>query len=126
MNAAIISIGTELTRGELVNTNAQWLAEQLIGLGFDVTEHTAVADDTDRIVAALQRIATQAGVIVVTGGLGPTSDDLTAQAAAKAAGVELVRNQAAAEAIEAWFKRSGRHMPHSNLKQADLPSGLSR
>ena len=82
MNAAIISIGTELTRGELVNSNAQWLAEQLIGLGFDVIEHTAVADDTDRIVAALQRIATQAGVIVVTGGLGPTSDDLTAQAAA--------------------------------------------
>jgi nicotinamide-nucleotide amidase len=123
MNVAILSIGTELTRGELVNTNAQWLAEQLTGLGFEVVEHSAVADDLKVIEHALKRLASGAGVVIVTGGLGPTTDDLTAQAAAATAGVALVRNQAAVEAITERFKRYRRPMPHSNLKQADFPEG---
>lgn len=123
MRVAILSIGTELTRGELVNTNAQWLAEELTGLGFNVVEHTTVADEEAQIIAALKALAGKAGVVIVTGGLGPTSDDMTAQATATAAGVQLKRNQAAADAIIERFKSYGRHMPTSNLKQADIPDG---
>ena len=89
MTAAVLSIGTELTRGELVNTNAAWLGEELTKLGFDVVEHTTVDDDLDRIVTLTHRFAQTHRVVIVTGGLGPTSDDLTTAAAAKAGGVEL-------------------------------------
>jgi nicotinamide-nucleotide amidase len=123
MKAAIVSIGTELTRGELINTNAQWLAEQLTGLGFEVIEHSVVADELAVIESTLKRITAQAGVVLVTGGLGPTTDDLTAQAAAATASVTLVRNEAAVEAITEIFKRRRFAMPQSNLKQADLPQG---
>ena len=77
MTCAVLSIGTELTRGELVNSNAAWLSAGLTDLGFEVVEHDVVDDDMDRIVAALERLASFAEVIVCTGGLGPTTDDLT-------------------------------------------------
>ncbi|UCF66075.1 MAG: CinA family nicotinamide mononucleotide deamidase-related protein, partial [Acidobacteriota bacterium] len=122
MNAAILSIGTELTRGELVDTNSAWLAEQLTDLGFYVLEQTTVDDDTQRITAAIRRLAESAAVVVITGGLGPTSDDLTAAAAAAAAGVELRCHEASLEAIRQRWSARGRQMPASNAKQADLPS----
>jgi len=84
--AAILSIGTELTRGELLNSNAHWLADRLVALGFTVVEHATVPDDAERIRGTLLRLADLADladhteavkVIVCTGGLGPTSDDLT-------------------------------------------------
>ncbi len=83
MTASVLSIGTELTRGELVNTNAAWLGEELTKLGFDVVEHATVDDDLDRIVTLLHRFAETHRVVIVTGGLGPTSDDLTTAAAAR-------------------------------------------
>ncbi|MGB5703564.1 MAG: molybdopterin-binding protein, partial [Polyangiales bacterium] len=79
MTAAILSIGTELTRGELINSNAAWLGEELTKLGFDVTEHATVDDDLDRIVTTLRRFSEQHQVVIATGGLGPTSDDLTTE-----------------------------------------------
>jgi nicotinamide-nucleotide amidase len=106
MTAAVLSIGTELTRGELVNTNAAWLGEELTKLGFDVVEHVTVDDHLDRIVTLTHSFAKKHRVVMVTGGLGPTSDDLTAEAAAAAAGVELRRV-----------------MPESNAKQGDFPQG---
>jgi len=123
MQAAIVSIGTELTRGELVNGNAAWLSEQLTALGFDVIEHAVVADDSSRIGATLARFGREVKLVVVTGGLGPTSDDLTAQAAAELVGVPLERHAHSLERIRARYARLGRAMPAPNLKQADLPRG---
>ncbi len=123
MDAAILSIGTELTRGELVNTNASWLAARLTGLGFEVTRIDCVDDDIGRIVESLRALCPTHGVIVATGGLGPTTDDLTTEAVAKLTGVALVRDEASLRDIEDKFRRFGRVMPASNAKQADFPAG---
>jgi nicotinamide-nucleotide amidase len=123
MTASVLSIGTELTRGELVNTNAAWLGEELTKLGFEVVEHATVDDDLDRIATLILRFAITERVVVVTGGLGPTSDDLTTEAAAKAAGVGLVRDEGVVEGIRQKFKLFGRVMPESNAKQGDFPEG---
>jgi len=123
MTAAVLSIGTELTRGELVNTNAAWLGEELTKLGFDVVEHVTVDDHLDRIVTLTHSFAKKHRVVIVTGGLGPTSDDLTAEAAATAAGVELRREESIVEGIRQKFEAFGRVMPESNAKQGDLPQG---
>ncbi len=123
MTAAVLSIGTELTRGELVNTNAAWLGEELTKLGFDVVEHATVDDDIDRIVTLIKRFSERHRVVVATGGLGPTSDDLTTAAAASAAGVQLQRDEAVVESIRQKFKAFGRVMPESNAKQGDFPVG---
>ena len=123
MTAAVLSIGTELTRGELVNTNAAWLGEELTKLGFDVVEHVTVDDHLDRIVTLTHSFEKKHRVVIVTGGLGPTSDDLTAEAAATAAGVELLRDESIVEGIRQKFKAFGRVMPESNAKQGDFPQG---
>ncbi|MEC7518773.1 MAG: competence/damage-inducible protein A [Myxococcota bacterium] len=123
MTAAVLSIGTELTRGELTNSNASWLSEQLTALGCEVCEHVSVPDDLDRIGAALKRLAAEHRWIVATGGLGPTTDDLTAEAVARVAGVARVRHEPSLRMIERRFAAVGREMSPSNAKQADLPEG---
>jgi len=123
MTCVVMSIGTELTRGELVNSNAAWIASELTGLGFEVTEHMTVDDDRARIVDALRRAASGAAVIVATGGLGPTTDDLTTDAIASALGVPLVRDDASLEHIRRRLEKYGRTMSPSNAKQADFPHG---
>ncbi len=123
MTAALLSIGTELTRGELVNTNAAWLSEELTKLGFEVVEHTTIDDDLERIVTVIRRFAETHQVVVVTGGLGPTSDDLTTAAAAKAAELGLFRDESVVEGIRRKFEAFGRVMPESNAKQGDFPEG---
>ena len=125
MTAAILSIGTELTRGEIVNTNASWLAAELTALGFDVPETVTIDDDPARIVATLRRLAEKSRVVVTTGGLGPTTDDLTTAAVAEALGVALVRDPASLEAIRERFRVVGRVMSPSNEKQADFPEGAA-
>ncbi len=123
MTCAVLCIGTELTRGELVNTNAPWLASNLTALGFEVIEDVVVDDDRARIVATVQRLARNVRVLVCTGGLGPTTDDLTTAAVAEALGVGLVRHEASLEAIRRRFEKVGRTMTESNAKQADFPEG---
>ena len=123
MGCAVLSIGTELTRGELVNTNASWLASALTDLGFTVTEIVTVDDDRGRIVGALERLGRTAQVVVCTGGLGPTTDDLTTEAVADALGVRVVRDNGSLEAIRRRFEKLGRAMSESNAKQADFPEG---
>jgi len=123
MSAVIVAIGTELTRGELVNGNARWLSERLTEMGFTVDAHVTVPDDAERIRGTLLRLGQESKVIVCTGGLGPTSDDLTTQAVADALGVELVRDAESLARIEARYRTRNRAMPPLNMKQADFPAG---
>ncbi|MGA7122945.1 MAG: competence/damage-inducible protein A [Polyangiaceae bacterium] len=123
MTCAVLSIGTELTRGELVNSNASWLAAELTAIGFEVVEHVAIDDDRARIGSTLGGLVQRVRVVVATGGLGPTTDDLTTEAVASALGVRLVRDDASLEHIRRRFERLGRTMTASNAKQADFPEG---
>ena len=123
MTCAVLTIGTELTRGELVNGNAAWLSERLTELGFEVGEHLVIPDDRTRVVGALKRMAAGFELVVVTGGLGPTTDDLTTECAATALGVGLVRDEASLAHMRARFTRLGRTMSQTNEKQADFPEG---
>lgn len=121
--AAVLCIGTELTRGELQNSNATWLAESLTTIGFDVLAVDCVDDDRTRIEAALRRLTEAHEVVVCTGGLGPTTDDITTECAARLAGVGLARDEASLEAIGERLTRFNRPMAASNAKQADFPVG---
>ncbi len=123
MTCVVLSIGTELTRGELVNSNAAWLGAELTAIGFEVSEHSVVDDDVDHIVQTLHRLAKKARVIVTTGGLGPTTDDLTTAAVAAALGVALVRDEASLDHIRRRIERAGRTLTPTNAKQADFPEG---
>ncbi len=123
MKAEILSIGSELTAGQNLDTNSQWLSLRLAEIGIPVGWHTTVADDLQDNIDAL-RIATQrAEVVLVTGGLGPTLDDLTREAVAKLAAVELVFDEASFEHIKGLFAKRNRPMPDRNRVQAYLPAG---
>jgi len=123
MTAAILSIGTELTRGEIVNTNAAWLSAELTAAGFSVTAVETIADEMDDIVATIQKLAARHRLVIVTGGLGPTTDDLTASAAARAAGVALIRDESALLAIRRRIEARGKTLNAGHEKQADMPAG---
>lgn len=121
----IVTIGTELTRGELSDTNGSWLAAEMLACGTEVTGMTTVDDDLDRIVEALHHAGARADVVVCTGGLGPTTDDLTTLAVARAAGVGIRRDEGALEAIRRKFEAIGLAMAANNEKQADFPEGAT-
>jgi nicotinamide-nucleotide amidase len=123
MTCAVLSIGTELTRGELTNSNASWLSAELTAIGFEVVEHITIDDNGSRIVSALGRLVKNTRIVVATGGLGPTTDDVTTDAVASALGVRLVRDAESLEHIRRRFERVGRTMTPSNAKQADFPEG---
>jgi nicotinamide-nucleotide amidase len=125
LTVAVLCTGSELTRGELVNTNATWLAEALTALGFEVAAIDTVADDRARIRDALERLGREHTAVVCTGGLGPTTDDLTTECVAELLGVPLVRDTDSLEAIRARMHRFGRTMAASNAKQADFPEGAT-
>lgn len=125
MTAAVLSIGTELTRGEINNTNATWLCEELTRLGLDVTQAEVVPDDRADIQGALARLGAKHDVIVCTGGLGPTTDDITSECVATVVGVPLVRDEPSLEAIRERMARFGRVVAASNAKQADFPGGAT-
>lgn len=119
----ILTIGDELIEGRLVDTNAGELSARLVALGFRAAEHRSVGDDMEAMVEALRTAAGRADALLVSGGLGPTSDDLTAAAAAAAFGLEIERSAAALDHTRRFFTERGREMPPTNEKQADLPSG---
>src|SRR3954453_17674518 len=99
MKAEILSIGSELTSGQNLDTNCQWLSQRLAGIGIVVGWHTTVADDLDANVEAFRIAPGRAPLVLITGGRGPTQDDLTREALARAAGVELVFDQASYDHI---------------------------
>jgi nicotinamide-nucleotide amidase len=118
-----LCIGTELTRGEVVNTNGNVLAEALTRHGFEVTAIESVDDHTGRIVESLARLGRAHAALVVTGGLGPTTDDITTAAVAELLGVPLERDEHSLTLIRERLERLGRPMALSNAKQADFPRG---
>jgi nicotinamide-nucleotide amidase len=123
MTCAVLCIGTELTRGELVDTNGPWLAAALTDMGFEVIEKDVVDDDRARIISALKRLAGVARVVICTGGLGPTTDDLTSEAVAEALGVPTERHEPSLEQIRRRLEKFGRAVSPTNAKQADFPRG---
>lgn len=123
MKAEVVGVGTELLLGQIANTNAQHISDALASIGVDVYLHTVVGDNHERITQVLTAAFARSDAIVVTGGLGPTPDDITREAVATVAGLSLERNDELAVKIESIFSKMGRDMPPDNLRQADLPAG---
>lgn len=119
----MLSTGDEVLHGQIVDTNAAWLADVLFQNGLPMTSRSTVGDSLPALVAALQERSQIADVLIVNGGLGPTSDDLSALAAATALGVELELHQEWLAKMEAFFASRGRPMAPSNRKQAEIPAG---
>ena len=119
----ILATGDEILTGTVADTNSAHIAQALKEIGLFVVRHGCVGDDVNHLVSTLQEIAIRADVAVVTGGLGPTTDDITAEAAAKSAGVELVLNRSALRSVEDYFTTRNRPTSNSNKKQAMLPFG---
>ena len=123
MKAEIVGVGTEILLGQICNNNAQWMSQRLAVIGVDVLHHQAVGDNEQRISEAFRLALSRGDVVIVTGGLGPTQDDITREGLAAALGVGLVRHPEIEEFLREKFRRLGRHMPEINLRQADVPEG---
>ena len=123
MNAEIVAVGTELLLGQIANTNAQTISRALASIGVDVYIHTVVGDNLGRMTETIRHALERSDAVIITGGLGPTSDDITREAVAAVAGRGLVRDEEVAAQIRAIFERMHRHMPEENLKQAERPEG---
>jgi nicotinamide-nucleotide amidase len=121
--AAVISTGDELTTGRIVDTNANYLADQLTQIGVELVAVLAVGDVPERLEWAWRQAMAIGDVVISTGGLGPTVDDLTTETIARLAGRKLMLSQAVADHIRALFAGRGRRMPENNLKQAMFPEG---
>lgn len=117
----IISVGTELLLGDILNTDAQFLSQELARLGFAVLHQSVVGDNHDRLLEALKQAAERSDIIILSGGLGPTPDDLTKEVACEFFGKELVLHEESLERMMRYFTNKGLHMPESNKKQAMLP-----
>ncbi|MGG5252878.1 competence/damage-inducible protein A [Neobacillus sp. SM06] len=118
MAAEIIAVGSELLLGQIVNTNARFLSQHLASLGVDVFYHTVVGDNSSRLQSAIEMAEKRSDLILFTGGLGPTKDDLTKETIARHLHKELVMDEEAMRSIEAYFKKTNRPMTENNRKQA--------
>ena len=123
MKAEILSIGSEITSGQNLDTNGQWLSRQLAEIGIPVGFHTTVADDLADNIAVFRAATERADLVIATGGLGPTLDDLTREVIAAVAGVDLVEDAASLDHIRGMFARRNRAMPDANRVQALFPRG---
>lgn len=122
-NAEILCVGTELLLGDIVNTNAAFLSERLAALGICVYRHTAVGDNPKRLEAALKSALDSADLVITSGGLGPTYDDLTKETVASCLGLPLEEHAESLTRIKDYFARTGRVMTENNKKQAMMPKG---
>lgn len=123
MNAEIIAVGSELLLGQIANTNAQYLSKVLSGIGVNVFYHTAVGDNRNRILDVLSIASNRSELIILTGGLGPTLDDLTKETLAEFLGLSLEKDVSSARSIEFYMKNRGRPVTAGNMKQAMFPQG---
>ena len=125
MRCEFIAIGTELLLGQIVNSNAAWIGEQLALAGIDCHYHITIGDNRDRMHDTIRRSLERADAVIVSGGLGPTQDDITREVIADVMGVALVRDDEIAGRIRHRFESRGRFMSENNLRQADIPAGAS-
>ncbi len=123
MKIQIVTTGDEVMQGVIIDSNTAWIAERCAQLGHQVIRHESVGDDIEAIGDVLQGASDRADAVMVTGGLGPTTDDLTIEAASKALKVKLVKDEEVLEGIRHFFKMVGRPMSSSNEKQALIPEG---
>ena len=123
MRCEIVAVGTEILLGQIVDTNSAWIAERLADAGIDCHFQTVVGDNPERMLEVLAAGVKRSEALIVTGGLGPTQDDLTREVVAELMGVELVRDTEIVERIKRRFSSRGKLMPENNLKQADIPIG---
>jgi nicotinamide-nucleotide amidase len=122
-SAEIVTIGTEMLLGDLVDTNTAWISQRLAELGVAMYRHTTVGDNLERIVEALREASSRSTLVITTGGLGPTSDDLTNACLSTLTGREMVEYPEAREHVNEMFKRFGRKPTENNYKQALFPQG---
>ena len=118
MNAEIIAVGSELLLGQIINSNARFISSNLAELGINVYYHTVVGDNPDRLKSVIEIAEQRADLIIFTGGLGPTKDDLTKSTIAEHLNTSLEMDQVALDSIVAYFERAGRTMTYNNNKQA--------
>lgn len=123
MNAEIIAVGSELLLGQITNTNARYISSQLAELGINVYYHTVVGDNSDRLKDAIEVAESRADLLIFSGGLGPTKDDLTKETIARHLNTELVMDEVALKSIQAFFERANRPMTDNNKKQALVLNG---
>ena len=122
MKSAILSVGTELLFGQVVNTNAAYLSQQLNHLGIDVMYHYTVGDNPQRLRDMIEMAFEDCDLVITTGGLGPTQDDMTKEIACETLGDELVLHQESMDQLEEMFRKGNRVMTENNRKQAWMPS----
>lgn len=118
LKAEIIAIGTELLLGQIANTNAQWLSEQLAANGIDTYYHTVVGDNLNRVTDVFSKAQSRSDIIIVSGGLGPTDDDMTREAFQQLSGLEMIEHKPSMNKIKQFFKDQGTRMTPNNRRQA--------
>ncbi len=121
----VLAVGTELLLGQIIDSNSAWIGGELAAGGIDSLLQVKVGDNVERIELQLDRLLEQADAVIVCGGLGPTHDDLTRNAIAEVMGVDLVLDEAVADAIRVMFATRNRRMPDNNLRQAEVPVGAT-
>lgn len=123
LKAEILSVGTELLMGQIANTNAQYISKRLPEVGIGVFYHSVVGDNPGRLEESLKLALSRADIVITTGGLGPTQDDLTKETVAKTLGLPMELHQKSYDAIQAYFQNNGKVMVESNFRQAYFPKG---
>lgn len=123
MNAEIIAVGTELLLGQILNTNARYLSQRLSEFGINLFYQTVVGDNRERLLSALEIASNRADIIIATGGLGPTEDDLTKETIAEFCGLKCITHEESLKALEERFQKNGMYMAKNNLKQVEMPEG---
>jgi len=123
VNVEVIAVGTELLLGQTVNSNAAEIGRLLAEAGLDHFHQVVVGDNEARLAAAIEHAVSRADAVILTGGIGPTQDDITREALVAAAGVEMVFDADYADHLRSWWGRRGREMPIANLRQAEHPEG---
>ena len=121
IRAEVITIGDEILFGQIIDTNTQWISTELTNIGIRTVRKTSVGDEADVILVAFTEAAARADVVLITGGLGPTKDDITKKTLCQFFGVGMVRNQTALDLVTDFFEKRGRQMTDLNRMQADLP-----
>lgn len=121
MRAELIAVGTEILLGDIVNTNAQFLSKELASIGIDVYRQQVIGDNTERLLEVFDEAFKRSDIVITTGGLGPTEDDLTKETACKYFNMESVLHKPSEDDLSAYFKKIGKEMVQSNLKQVYFP-----